>query len=423
MKYPTTLIFIILFISQNIVTAKSDSTQNIKLYINCNADNCFENYLKMELNYFDFVRDRLQSDIEIIVISMDNGAGGLNYKLLFNGRNTFENLKDTLELSTKQTDTDDLVREKILKAIQIGLIPYLKKSKILYIIDISYPKRDMNKALVQNDKWRNWVFTLSGNGYVNAESNQTNLNLGSFLDINKIKHEIKFQNSIYYYSSYYRFVFSNNDNESNKTITAQNVNYGASSFLAKSISAHWAAGAYISVLSSQRQNVIFQSTIAPAIEYNLFPISENAERQFRFIFQSGYRTWKLNEVNNYNKLNEAEPFNRLDIVINYIKSWGNISMQLGANHFYNRKSSYNISGNLSASLRIFEGFNFNISMSSSYIQDQDIYLPKNIIETNVLLGTGILPTNFNIYSFFGLSYTFGSINNSVVNPRLEEAIW
>jgi hypothetical protein len=98
-------------------------------------------------------------------------------------------------------------------------------------------------------------------------------------------------------------------------------------------------------------------------------------------------------------------------------------MQLGGHHFFNRKNAYNIMFNLNNSLRLFEGFNLNLTISSSYIQDQSIYLPKNIVETDVLLGAGILPTNFNINGFIGISYTFGSINNSVVNPRLENAIW
>lgn len=410
--------------SQNVETNANNS--RIKLFINCSSWDCFEDYVKTEMSFYDFVRDRLQADIEILIISQENGSGGDNFTLIFIGRNQFDKQTDTLRFSTKQADTDEMIRATLINYLHIGLLGFIKQTSWVKYIKVSSPKREPENALIEKDKWNYWVFTIGGNGFGTLQSNQSFLNIGSNFDINHIKPEIKFQNSIYYYNTYNKFIFETADENGNliiKEINAKNVTYGGNSFLVKSITEHWSYGGYVSLMSSNRENIALQATAAPAIEYNIFPTSQNTERQLRLITQAGYRTWNLLEENNFDKLIETEPFYRFDAILSLVKSWGNISMQLGGHQFFRRKNAYNISFNLYNSLRLFEGFNLNFSINSSYIQDQTIYLPKNIVETDVLLGAGILPTNFNINGFIGISYTFGSINNSVVNPRLEDAIW
>jgi hypothetical protein len=424
------LIVKFILLSSKIVSAqKTDTDANdkrIKLFLNCNSWECYEDYIKIQLNFFDFVRDRFQADVEIIIISQENGAGGINYTLIFNGRNQFEKQVDTLKFSTKQADSDDMIRENLVNYLKLGLFQYIKQTTWLKQVEINLPNREIEHSVIENDKWNYWVFTLGGNGYGSVQSNQSFLNIGSYLDVNYIKPELKFQNSIYNYNTFNKFTFESIDDSGSSTIkvvNAKNVTFGGNSFLAKSINEHWSYGGYFSLNSSTRENIALQVTSAPALEYNIFPTSQNTERQFRLIIQTGFRTWNLIEENNFDKNKEREPFYRFDAILSLVRSWGNISMQLGGHHFFNRKNAYNIMFNLNNSLRLFEGFNLNLTISSSYIQDQSIYLPKNIVETDVLLGAGILPTNFNINGFIGISYTFGSINNSVVNPRLENAIW
>ena len=51
------------------------------------------------------------------------------------------------------------------------------------------------------------------------------------------------------------------------------------------------------------------------------------------------------------------------------------------------------------------------------INDQ-LALPKGgISDTDILLRNKLTETKFSYYAYFGVSYTFGSIYNNVVNPR------
>ena len=47
-----------------------------KLFLNCPNVNCFDDYVRTELPFFDYVRDRHQCDIEILVTNQSTGASG-----------------------------------------------------------------------------------------------------------------------------------------------------------------------------------------------------------------------------------------------------------------------------------------------------------------------------------------------------------
>ncbi len=79
------------------------------------------------------------------------------------------------------------------------------------------------------------------------------------------------------------------------------------------------------------------------------------------------------------------------------------------------KRATEINGNLN--VRLFRGFGVNTSGGYNWIHDQ-IYLPRQQGSTvDVLLRRRALLTGFQYYLQVGLSYTFGSIFNNVVNPR------
>ncbi len=414
------LLFFVLFLCfTNAFAQKADSVERLKLFLNCTSW-CFEDYVRTELSFFDFVRDRFQADIQVLIISQDNGAGGSNYTLTFIGQNQFKNHNDTLKFSTKQADTEDMMRGQLVRTLKLGLVAYLKHTEWANQISVDLPKRATEKALIQKDKWDYWVFTLGGWGTLNAESNFLNYGLDLYFDINRIKPELKVQSSFGYNVNFNKFIFETLDSDGNvysETIKAKNEGHYANALVVKSLSEHWAIGGYAQNGSSVRSNLRLSSTIAPAIEYNIFPNSVNTQKQFRLIAQAGYRLWHLRNINERDRLLELEPYYRFDAIISLVQPWGSVGGQIGGHHFFRDKDTYRFSGRVNISWRAFEGFNLNLNLGASYVQDQIFFLPKDINRDNVLLGAGILGTNFTIWGLGGISYTFGSINNSVVNPR------
>ena len=70
-----------------------------------------------------------------------------------------------------------------------------------------------------------------------------------------------------------------------------------------------------------------------------------------------------------------------------------------------------------ANLRVVKGLSFNLFGSYSRVRDQLSLAKGSVSEEDLLLRLRQLKTDYRYFVFTGLSYTFGSIFNNVVNPR------
>jgi len=77
--------------------------------------------------------------------------------------------------------------------------------------------------------------------------------------------------------------------------------------------------------------------------------------------------------------------------------------------------NYGAGGNIS--LRITKGLSVNVGGNYSRVADQ-LYLRKGELDDNQIIARQqALATNYRYFGNFGVSYTFGSIFNTIVNPR------
>ena len=74
--------------------------EKIKVFINCRCD---DDFLKQNTLFFDYVRDRTLSDIEIFVFEITNASGGRNYSFNYNGKNNFQKKRTKLMLQSHKT--------------------------------------------------------------------------------------------------------------------------------------------------------------------------------------------------------------------------------------------------------------------------------------------------------------------------------
>ena len=69
------------------------------------------------------------------------------------------------------------------------------------------------------------------------------------------------------------------------------------------------------------------------------------------------------------------------------------------------------------SIRIARGLSFEVSASVSRIRDQITLPRRDATEEEILLRLRELQSGYSIYTSFGISYSFGSLFNNIVNPR------
>lgn len=99
------------------------------------------------------------------------------------------------------------------------------------------------------------------------------------------------------------------------------------------------------------------------------------------------------------------------------QEWGNINGEASFNQFLHDTTLNNLGFFLGTNIRVFKGFNFNVSGNYRITRDQ-INLPAGDVSLEeLLLQQQQLQSGFNYFVSIGFSSHFGSIYNSIVNPR------
>lgn len=412
------VLFFLLFFqnsfAQNVPIDNKNDNNPPKLFINCPPNtNCYQDYIRTELSFFDFVRDRFLSDIQLLIAVQDNGGGGQGYTISFIGQKKFEGMGDTLKFATKQADTDDMIRSQFVKTLKQGLAPFVMKTELSKQMIVDFPKRKSELAVIQNDKWDYWVFNVNANGYFQGESNQKFYNLNGNININRTTAENRFAASAFYSQNTRQFVIDDEE------IIVKRKGYGGGLIFVKSMNEHLSLGGVYSGRHSVFTNLKFQQIMAPAIEYNLFPTSQNTRKQFRWIYRMGVQGTHFIETTIYDRDYEMFAFHQVNGILSITQPWGTVAASVRGSQFLSDKTKYRLGVDLDMNWRIVEGLSLGIYGSLSYIKDQ-ISLAKSSVDPNLLLLNGRqLPTSFSYETQINISYTFGSINNSVVNPRMQ----
>ena len=77
---------------------------NIRIFLDCSYY-CDEDYIKKEITFVDYMRDRRDADVHILVTTQGNGGGGTEYTVKFIGLGPFAGVEQTLRYNAPQTAT------------------------------------------------------------------------------------------------------------------------------------------------------------------------------------------------------------------------------------------------------------------------------------------------------------------------------
>jgi hypothetical protein len=396
--------------------ATAASSSRPKLFLNCAQSwFCYEDFVKTELSAFDFVRDRFLSSVEMLVIRQDGANGGSFFTVEFLGRRKGErepSQHDTLTFSTNQSDTDDMIRQKLLKTLKLGLVRYALNTSAQDMLTVDFKKREQTELTKQKDPWDYWVFSLGLNGNIDAESNYSQIRLNGWGAITRTTSESRVTLNSWYGQN------NNSFTVDGETINRSRKNYGAFGQYVYSLDEHWSVGATYMGEHSVFRNLEFAQRITPGVEYNFFPYSENTRRQLRVVYEVGYQHFRYMEETVFSRMAEGRAIHRLWLIADVNQSWGSINAALRGVNFLDNFSQHRFTLDARLNLRLVEGLSLNLFASASYIRDQISLAKASVDKASALLQNQQLPTAFSYSSWVGLTYTFGSIFNSVVNPRM-----
>jgi len=393
---------------QDSLLTDSVTANALRIFLDCS--DCDFDYFRTEITFVNFVRHRQQADVHILMTTQRTGAGGEEFTIEFIGQLEFENMRDTLKHVVLESDTDDTIRSGLVRHIKIGLMRFAARTPMAKDISIGYSKPAQETT--QIDKWKNWVFSLELNTWVNGQKSYRNLNFWWDIEAERVTARSKLDFSVW--GSYNESKF---DYEDYKALSLSRSKGTDGSYTFALDPDHWAAAFEVGVWSSTYSNLDYRIWNSVAVEYNIFPYSQSTRRQLRLIYELSLKYADYEEETIFGKRDEWLSQERLSVSLEYIQPWGSVNVSTYLSNYFHDFSMNHLQIHSSLSLSVIQGLSVNLNGSASRIRDQLSLRKGDASEDEVLLRRRELETSYDYYVSFGISYTFGSIYNNVVNPR------
>ena len=390
-----------------------------RVFLDC--DFCDFDYIRTETPWVAYVRDRTDADVHVLVTRIGTGGGGSRYTIQFIGAREFGGRADTLQYLSSPTNVEAETRGGLTRIIQLGLVPFIARGPQAGRLRVSFDApdagADARRAKAgEEDPWNAWVFEIGADGSVEREEQVNDRQLESSLEVSRVTDQWKF--GVAADAEFIRELFEYEDeNEVERTATRQIEEYSFGGSAVKSLGQHWGIGAEAAASSSSFQNTELALRAAPAIEYSLWPYAEASSRQITFQYSLGVSAFDYREETIYGKFRETRPTQALIVGYDVTQPWGEGQASLESSGFLDDFRQYRLEFDGEVEIRLFRGFELRVGGNAALIRDQLALVKREATPEEVLLRLRQLRTDYEYDLSIGLGYTFGSIFNSVVNPR------
>jgi hypothetical protein len=409
------LVLYCFFLSSVLVAQVADTTTlrngAPKVFVNCT--DCDIQYFKNEITYLNFVRDRHLADVIVLIRNISTGSGGTEYTLEFEGENQYEGHTASERFNSLPNMSDADIRSGLKNALIRGMLVYLIRSplagKIEYSIKGLEEKGNADKV---KDKWNLWLFNINGNVNGNGQAYSKAFFFNSNFSANRTSEKNRFETGFFQFGNFQRYKV-----DDTTVITSSANSFGAYSFDAISIGKRLAVGYFSTYFSSTVQNLVNSTSFYPSVEYNFFPYSEATRRQLRFNYRIGGRYVDFYNQTYLNKYNDWYFLHSLVLSYKQVEKWGSISCDIGTFQYFSKEHFYRINISPNVSWNVVKGLNWSLGGNFSIVNDQYYLKKDDASSAAILLGQTQLKSSFSYYIYTGISYSFGSIYNNVVNVR------
>ena len=388
---------------------KSDTLRKDALNVFMDASN----YIKEEIPYVNYVRDINDAGVYILVSNQRTGSGGQMFTYFLIGQHEYAGMRDTLSFVTTPDETQDGTRIKEVATLKMGLMRYVAKTPLAKYMKISFT--EPLSQTVSSDKWDSWVFRTSMNGFLDGQQLTKSTQVFGNISANRVTKDWKINSGLSY--NYGRDVFDTSEDTVSSQIVSENISNSVNALIVKSLTDHWSYGGSFNIGSSTYNNQEMLISVMPGIEYDIYPYSESTRRQLRLLYRVGYNYVTYNDTTIYEKTQESLWLQSFTAAYQIMQKWGSINVSFGYSNYLHDWSKNNISLDGFIELRIAKGLTANFGGGASIIHDQLGLVKGGATTQEVLLRRKQLATQYQYFTMFGFTFTFGSIYNNVVNPR------
>ncbi len=402
-------LFVLLLIFLLSISLFSSTTQNkIKIFIDylpCDFD-----YIRTEINFVDYVTSYEKADIHIIFYHENMANAGEKYSVEFIGQHKFKELNQKINFIKNPNDTEEILRKKIKKVLLLGISYFISQLPDFENIQISYTDKNTNTNKI-NKRKTGWIYSIYLNYFSSGSDKRSEMSGWINLSAKKIT---KYKKLIFGTNTFYS---KSKTKLSDYTYTNSSTSKISYASLIQAINNHFSWAIFLTLKNKKYENIYFSGSVAPALEYNVFPYNESSKHQLRlqFFVKPLYNKYYHETI--YGKNNEFLLKNELAIAYDIITKWGSNTTKLSASHYVHNTALNNFGLYNQISINIFSGVKVNINLHVERTHDQIYISSEGLSNEEIISNKTAQQTNYSYFTSIGLSYSFGSIYNNIVNPR------
>ena len=399
-------------------TAAADNENlppGLLVFLDCERRTCDQNYLRREITFINYVRDRRDAQIHILVTNRNAGSGQ-EYLFNFIGLREFEGDDTEQVWVSSNTNTDDERRAGIAQRIRVGVLHYLAKTPLIDQIEIREEIQGIEDRFLvvdpDDDPWDFWVFRLHTDGEISGEDRRSEQKINFSVSASRTTPEWKIRNNANYRYDERTFIL----NDGNETV-GMNRFWWFQHQTVKSLGDHWGLSGKMAVGHMTYMNNKLAIVGAPGIEYNIFPYSESSRRIFTFTYEVGLGRYQYFEETLFGTTEELLYDHTLLVNADAVQPWGEVEVGVELAQYLSDLDQWQAEVEGRLEFRIFRGLSVNISGKWAAVRNQRFLPARGQTDEQILLRQAALATDSRYEMKAGITYQFGSIFNNVVNPR------
>jgi hypothetical protein len=383
----------------------------LKVYLDC--DNCFRDYLQAEVVFVDYVRDRKEADIHVLITRIQTGAGGLEYTAAFTGLGALQGADQRLRAVTTTSDTEDMIRRQLATLLRVGLLTYVTRDAVPQRLEVDVELgTEQQRPAVAGDRWNNWVFSLRGGASIEGEESQREWEFSGSASADRITPDWKITIGAFFEQRREEFDLDEED-----PVSVQRHDRELDMLVVKAAGEHWSYGGSGEIRSSTFNNIELGSEMYAGVEFNVFPYSQYTRRQLRTSYAAGLEHARYYEPTLFDKTEETHPRHQVSSTYEQRERWGSLEARVEFSQYLHDLGKYRLETEGDVSVRIARGFSITAEGSASRIRDQLSLPSRGATPEEVLLRLRQLESGYDYDVRVSLTYTFGSIFSAIVNPR------
>jgi hypothetical protein len=392
----------------------------LRVFLDCQQVSCDRNFFITDLPFALFTQDRLDADVHLLITRIGTGAGGGEYTFSFVGQRRFAARIDTMRTFLPPNTTDDMRRRELTRIAKIGLAPMAMRlpggERFSLRYDVPGGKAATAPRMTElKDPWNFWVYRLRANGSGSAESRGSNYELTANANASRVTEDWKLALNA---RSEYRSNTFKLSNGTERRFMLRSAD--ANARVVRSLSDHWSVGTRANMGFSEFRNTEGIVAVDLSAEYNFFPWKEATSRQLLALVSVGNRYYDYYETTIFGRNAENRQLVRAILATESRQTWGNIDASLRYNRYLHNSNTYSLNFSGRTNVRLSRGLSLEFRGDAARVNDQLFLARGDASDEQVLTRQRALATAFRLSGSVGVNFTFGSIYNTIVNPRLDE---